>query len=115
MKETDKDETFSRLMSNSKLIVPFTDFDDKVMGSIEKSILKKESISRDLKLAWIFFITGSFFGSIITLLLTYIQHPVFGIQPGRLKIPFLIIFSVIILTQLDNLIDFYKRQKQTQI
>lgn len=112
MKKSDADETFSKLMSNSKLIVPFTDFDDKIMGLIEKNALKKASISRDLKFAWIFFIIGSFFGIILTLIIPIIHQPVFGIQLDRLKIPFLIIFSFLILTQLDSLIDFYNRQKK---
>jgi len=108
MKKSDTDETFSKLMSNSKLIVPFTDFDDKIMGLIENISLKKASISRDLKFAWIFFIIGSCFGIILTLILPIIHQPVFGIQLDRLKLPFLIIFSFLILTQLDSLIDFYK-------
>ncbi len=114
MKETDTDETFSKLMSNSKLIVPFTDFDDKIMGLIEKNAVKKASISRDLKFAWIFFIIGSLFGIILTLVLPKIQEPILGVQLDRLKIPFLIIFSFLILTQLDSLIEFYNRQKQTK-
>lgn len=111
MKETETEETFSKLMSNSKLIVPFTDFDDKIMGLIEKNALKKASISRDLRFAWIFFIIGSLFGILLTLILPKIQQPVFGIQLDRLKIPFLIIFSFLILTQLDSLVDFYNRQE----
>jgi hypothetical protein len=112
MKEADTDETFSKLMSNSKLIVPFTDFDDKVMGLIEKNALKKASISRDLKLAWVFFSIGSSFGIVITLILTSIQKAIFGIQLDNLRLPFLIIFSFLILSQLDSLIDFYKIQKK---
>jgi hypothetical protein len=112
MKETNTDETFSKLMSNSKLVVPFTDFDDKVMGLIEKNALKKASISRDLKLAWLFFIMGSFFGIIIALILPYIQRPIFGFQLDRLKIPFLIMFSFLVLSQLESLIDFYNSQKK---
>lgn len=113
MKETDPDETLSKLMSNSKLIVPFTDFDDKIMGLIEKNALKKASISRDLKLAWIFFIIGSSFGIILTLILPSIQKAVFGIQLDQFRIPLLILLSFIILKHLDSLIDFYKMQKQT--
>lgn len=111
MKETDSEETFSKIMSNSRLVVPFTDFDDKVMGIIETNLSKKASISRDIKLSWIFFILGSSFGIILTIFLPMIQQPVLGLHFNKLKIPILIIISFLILTQLDSLIDFYKKQK----
>ena len=111
MKNTDSEETFSKIMAKSKLSVPFTDFDDKVMGLIENNFSKKVSISRELKLSWVFFILGSFFGIVFTILLPMIQQPVFGIHLDKIRIPFLIIISLLILTQLDNLIDFYKKQK----
>lgn len=114
MKETDSEETFFReIMSKSKLDVPFEDFDDNVMGLIEKRLSKKASISRDIKLSWVFFIFGSIFGIIVTLILPKIQQPVFGIPSDKFILPFLIIFSFLLLTQIDNLIDFYRKQYKT--
>lgn len=114
MKETDSEEAFFReIMSKSKLDVPFKDFDDDVMDLIEKSLSKKSSISRDIKLSWGFFIFGSIFGIIVALVLPKIQQPVFGIQSDKFILPFLIIFSYLLLTQIDNLIDFYRNQSKT--
>ncbi len=114
MKETDSEETFFReIMSKSKLDVPFTDFDDNVMRLIEKKISKKTSISRDIKLSWVFFILGSIFGTIVTLVLPKIQQPVLGIPSDKLILPFLTIFSFLLLTQIENLIEFYKSQYKT--
>jgi hypothetical protein len=112
MKEIDSDDTFfNEIMSKSKLDVPFPDFDDNVMGLIEKRFSKKVSITRDIKLSWIFFILGSTFGIIVTLILPKLQGSVFGIPLDKLTIPFLIIFSFLVMTQLENLKDFYKRGK----
>jgi hypothetical protein len=112
MKKIDSEDTFfNEIMSKSKLDVPFPDFDDNVMGLIEKRISKKLSITRDIKLSWIFFILGSTFGIIVTLILPKLQGFVFGIPLDKLTIPFLIIFSFLVMTQLDNLKDFYKRGK----
>jgi hypothetical protein len=109
MKKIDTDNTFfEEIMSKSKLNVPFPDFDDKVMGLIERRSSKKASIMRDIKLSWIFFILGSTFGIIVTIIL--IRFPVLdgGIQLDKFTIFFLIIFSYLILTQLDSLREFYK-------
>jgi hypothetical protein len=98
------------MLSKSRLEVPFPDFEDKIMGLIEKKLSKKVSISRDIKLSWIFFILGTIFGIIVTILLPKIHQPVLGINLDKLTIPFLIIFAYLLLSQIDSLIDFYKRQ-----
>jgi hypothetical protein len=99
-------------MSKSRIEVPFPDFEDKIMGLIEKKLSKKVSISRDIKLSWVFFILGSTFGIIFTILLPKIKQPVLGIDLEKLTIPFLIIFGFLLLSQIDSLIDFYKGQKR---
>ena len=112
MKEIDTEDTFFKeIMSKSELDVPFPDFEDNVMGLIEKRLSKKVSITRDIKLSWIFFILGSTFGIIVTIILLKLHVSVGGITMDKLTIPFLIIFSYLVMTQLDCLIDFYKRRK----
>jgi hypothetical protein len=111
MKNMDSEHTFREIMSKSRLEVPFPDFEDNIMGLIEKKLSKKVSISRDIKLSWVFFILGSTFGIIVTILLPKIQQPVLGINLDKLTIPFLIVFAFLLLSQIDSLIDFYKRQK----
>jgi len=112
MKEIDtEDAFFKEIMSKSELDVPFPDFEDNVMGLIEKRLSKKVSITRDIKLSWIFFILGSTFGIIVIIILPKLHVSVGGITMDKLTIPFLIIFSYLVMTQLDCLIDFYKRGK----
>ena len=112
MKETDSEMTFRKMMSKSRLDVPFPDFDDKIMGLIKEKHSNKASVSRDIKLSWVFFILGSAFGIFVTILLPKIQQQVLGIHLDKFNIPFLIILSILLFTQLDSLIDFYKRQKK---
>jgi hypothetical protein len=112
MKEIDTEDTFFKeIMSKSELDVPFADFDDNVMELIEKRLSKRVSILRDIKLSWIFFILGSTFGIIVTIILSKLNMSVGGITMDKLTIPFLIIFSYMVITQLESLLDFYKRRK----
>lgn len=112
MKETDSEMTFRKIMSKSKLEVPFPDFEDKVMGIIEKKLSGKLSINRDIKLSWFFFILGSAFGIAVTILLSRIQLTAFGMNNSIFMIVFLILFSYLLLSHLDSLIDFYRRHKK---
>lgn len=112
MKEIDSEDIFFKeIMSNSKLNIPSRNFDDDVMRLIEKRLSKKVSITRDIKLSWIFFILGSTFGIIATIVLSKLKESFWGIPLDKLVILFLIIFSFLVTTQLDSLIDFYKIKK----
>lgn len=113
MKENMSEETFFReIMSKSKLEVPFSDFDDNVMMAVEKKVSRKESISGDLKLSWIFFIIGSVFGIAVSIALPAIREPVFGLHLNNLLIPFQIVFVLLLVSQLDNLVSFYNKRSQ---
>ena len=109
MEDINKEEAFFReILSKSKLNVPFSDFDEKVMLLIDRKMSKKSSITRELKLSWIFFLLGSTVGIIISLVLPKIPEPILGIDLDKLAILFQIIFALLFVTQLDNLIKFYK-------
>lgn len=112
MKNNNSEQTLHEIMSKSRLDVPNPDFEDKIMGLIEKKISKKVSISRDIKLSWVFFVLGTTFGTIVAILLPKIQQPVLGLDGDNLVVTFLIIFSFMLLSQIDSLIDFYKREKK---
>lgn len=115
MKEPNIDERFlQEIMSKSKLQVPFSDFEDKVMRQVEMRRLQKDSASRDIKLSWIFFVTGSVFGIIISLILPFSQYSFGGIGLNRLTLPFQILFVLLFMTHLNNLLDFYKKTNKTK-
>jgi hypothetical protein len=111
MKESNSDETFFReIMSKSKLDVPFSDFEDNVMSFIKRQSLKRESISKDIKLSWLFFILGSTFGITISIILPRFIDSILGIPVDKFLIPFIIIISLLLLTQIDTLLKFYNKQ-----
>jgi len=115
MKEERSDETFFReLMAQSKLTFPFPDFDDKVMRLVESGQKKRNNIQRDLRLSWVFFLLGSAFGIVISILLPEFQGTVFGFSIEKFTIPFQILFTFLFVTQLNNLIYFYNKTRYTK-
>jgi hypothetical protein len=111
MKESVKSEEifFHEIMAQSKLEVPFPDFEDNVMLQIEKENSFQRSVSKDVKLSWLFFVAGSVFGIIISLILPRMQTLIFGIEPQKLAIFFQMIFVLLLFTQLETLLRFIKK------
>ncbi len=115
MKEEKSEEAFFKeLMSKSKLEFPFPDLEDNVMLLIESDQKKQNTIQRDLRLSWIFFLLGSAFGIAISILLPKIQTSVSGLSLDKFTIPFQILFTFLFITQLNNLIDYYRITKKTK-
>jgi uncharacterized membrane protein YfcA len=88
-----------------------SNFEDDVMVLIERKRAKKASNKKDIKLSWIFFILGSAFGIISTLLLSKLRESIGGIPLEKVSILFMIVFSFLVTTQLDSIIDFYRIKK----
>jgi len=111
MKESVKSEEifFYEIMAQSKLEVPFPDFEDNVVLQIEKENSFQRSVSKDVKLSWLFFVAGSVFGIIISLILPRMQTLIFGIEPQKLAIFFQMIFVLLLFTQLETLLRFIKK------
>jgi len=111
MKELDisEDNFFREMLSVSKLEVPFSDFEDNVMIEIEKERSFQKSVSKDVKLSWFFFIAGSVFGIVISLILPHLKGSIFGIAPEKLAISFQIVFTLLLFTQLETLIKLVKK------
>jgi len=107
--EKSEDNYFREMLSVSKLELPFPDFEDNVMIQIEKENSFRHSVSKDVKLSWIFFIAGSVFGIAISLILPHLQGLIFGIQPQKLAIFFQMIFVILLFTQLETLLRFIKK------
>lgn len=110
MKETETmDENFfQEIMSESKLELLFSDFEDNLMLLIEKKIIKQSSFSKNLKLSWLFFIIGSVFGIVISVMLPLMHKPIFRIQPDRFAVFFQIFFIALLFIQI-NVLPKFKR------
>ncbi len=115
MKEENNEETFFReIMSKSKLDVPFPDFDDQVMELVELSQKRRSGIKRNVRLSWIFFLAGSVFGIIISVVLPMFQEPIMGIRIDKFAIPFQIIFALLFAAQINNLLDYHRLTDRTK-
>lgn len=99
-----KEDAFVDLMKSSKLEMPFSDFEDVVMQQIEESTIHKSEISKQLRLSKFFFILGSLFGIIISILLSQIQEPIFNVSPNVIALVFQITFATLFFTQIENYI-----------
>jgi hypothetical protein len=98
------DRKFYQLMQKSRLAMPFSDFEDKMMQKIHQEAGYRKSIFQDIKLSTFFFIIGTLFGIMVTLLLPKLDGSFFGISSNALLLPFQVIFIILFLTQLEDLI-----------
>jgi hypothetical protein len=110
MELTNTDDKFvHEIMLKSKLKVPFSDFDDSVFQLIKAKKIKPLSVKKEIRLSWGFFIMGSVFGILISLILPTIQTSIWGLELSKLTLPFQIAFAILFVSQLNNLIDLSKR------
>ena len=108
--DTPEEMDFRKLMSVSKLEVPFSDFEDEVMALIEKKA-SQPVFSLESKLSWIFFIAGSVFGVLITFLIPRMKGLIFGMTSDQLALLFLMVFVTLFFVQLDNLLKCMKKSR----
>ncbi len=92
------------IMRKSMLGMPFSDFDEKVMGRIRDREAFKRSISKDLMISGIFFLLGTGFGLFINYYLSHANSHIFGLPPERGILLFQLGFVLIFLSQLERII-----------
>lgn len=66
-----EDKIFKTIMRDSKLEMPFSDFDDNVMAKIEFYELNKREALRNRFYASFFFLIGTVFGAILNFFLSH--------------------------------------------
>lgn len=104
------EQLFKDIVSKSKLEMPFPDFEDNVMKQIEAKRTLKLSISKDIKLSWIFFVIVLFLGIAISYFLSHMYQSLFGIKIEVVTLIFQMCFAILLFGQLDNLILIDKRK-----
>lgn len=103
------DKLFSQMMKKSRLEMPFSDFEDKMMLRIERESKLRRSISRDTKLAALFFVVGAGFGMVVSTILAQYHAPIAGIPSEKVLLYFQIVYVIVVLTQLENIIRLIAR------
>lgn len=99
-----EDEFFKEIISNTRLTLPFSDFEDGVMAEIEDRVTNKNTLSKEIKLSWVFFIAGTACGIILSSILVQLHEPIFGINPINITIVFAVVFAGVLLSQIDILL-----------
>lgn len=107
----EEEKLVRELMGHSEVRMPFPDFEERLMERINREAQRSRSFVRDIKLSWFFFLTGTVLGIMITLFLTTINKPVYGIPPQRMLFIAESVFVILLLTQFDKLIELTKRKR----
>jgi len=106
---TSEDQFFRKSMSKSKLEMPFSDFEDRMMIRIGKELSYKTSLVKSLNLSLLFFILGSGFGLMLAGLLSRPGDAIAGIPASQILFFFQLVFVILVIIQAEQLIKlFYK-------
>jgi hypothetical protein len=99
-----KTQLFSKIMQNSRLEMPFSDFEERTMARINQEIIVKRSLSKYKKLSTLFFIIGAGLGFGITYLLSLPQATIAGISSATILLICRTVFVLVALIQLESII-----------
>ncbi len=91
-KNNNHDRYFRELLSNSSREMPFSDFEDELMAEVRLEHEKRNSVRRNIRLSWLFFILGMLSGiATVVVLSFYSDNQSFAFMSDNL-LPVVIIF-----------------------
>jgi len=106
-KETE-DKFIKELMGKSGVKMPFDDFEEKLMQEIRREANTSRSLLKDVKLSWFFFVVGTLFGLVLSIVVGEMNKTIFGFPAQRLILIIQAIFVIFLLLQFDKLIRLTK-------
>jgi hypothetical protein len=106
------DRHLSQLMQKSRLEMPFSDFEETVMLRIQKETVQEQIVSRDRKLSFIFFISGTCLGLILNFILQQVHSTFLNIPSDTILLVFQTGFVLLFLIQLDRNLPLLKQWKK---
>ncbi len=106
------DQKLKTLLKDSRVKMPFSDFESKLMGRVQTELKGRRSVLKSIRLSWLFFILGTLFGLSLNVLLPWMHLEFAGIGLQQLKYPLLLVTLVVIIWQLDEMIRLTVRQKK---
>lgn len=84
------------------------------MAEIEDRITNKNTLSKEIKLSWVFFIAGTVCGIILSSILVQLHEPIFGINPINITIVFAVVFATVLFSQIDILLKISSKMKSKE-
>lgn len=101
--DINNDHNLRSFIVEGKLEMPFDDFEEKVMDSIDKEVVNTIRLKKLISKSWLFYIVGLFFGLFSPTLINYISFPV-GVNKNMVVLVFQVIFALAALFFLEKLI-----------
>lgn len=95
--------------------MPAPDFEETVMIQIKREKIPQQFLSREIKLSWVFIIIVVVLGTSLSLLISQLQSIYFVIPLRSVKIVFEFIFIIFVLLQIDTLMKYSIRRKETRL
>jgi hypothetical protein len=108
----DTDRELRQLIQKSKLQMPFSDFEARLMDRIRTEASKDKYIATNIRLSWLFFGLGSMFGLLCATMLVNSDAVILGLNVSKLTIPFYIIGGVVFFLQVEQLLKFTLKNRK---
>ncbi|HKJ42317.1 MAG TPA: hypothetical protein VKA27_09480 [Sunxiuqinia sp.] len=106
-----EEQLLKDLMKHSVVEMPFADFEDRLMDKIYSEKQHKQTVSKNIGVAWIFFFLGLFFGLLITNMTANLNDLFKGIPAKEIALFLQIGIAVVLLFQFDRLFGYTFREK----
>ncbi len=110
--DKNSDDKLKRLLSNSRLEMPFDDFEERLMTRIRKEAGNEKAIDKNIRLAWLFFALGTFFGVLLSVILSPV-NTMYGYPVSKILLSFYIAAGTLLLLFVEQLLKLtLKHRKQ---
>ena len=106
MSEGFEDDQLHRMISESRVKMPFDDFEKDLMFQIRAEIDRKKFVQRNIKLSWFFYGLGLVSGILITIYLSRMEDLIMGMDPVMVVIPLILCLCLIFLLLMEKLVRF---------
>ncbi len=101
--KNNSEDKLKKLISKSKLEIPFSDFEERVMQSIKKEVDNQKVINRNIRLSWLFFTLGTAFGLLLSVILSPVST-ILGFPVSKLILPVYITGGTLLLLFVEQLL-----------
>ncbi len=105
------DDKLKRLIGESKLEMPFSDFEARLMSRINNEVSSEKVITKNIRLSWLFFSLGTLFGILLTIILNP-SNIIFGVPVSKLTIPLYVIGVTIFFLMFEQLLKLTLNHKK---
>ncbi|SDL03302.1 hypothetical protein SAMN05421823_104193 [Catalinimonas alkaloidigena] len=105
------DETLATLLRKSKLQLPFSDFEDRVLQRIAIETELKKGVRRNIHLSMLFFALGTVLGVFLSLTLPEMLTKVGNLPIDQLVRWFQVVFVLLTISLLERVLTLWKRYR----